>query len=98
MIVPFPMTILALIGLYMVCKAKREKTESRFFTNMICVLSVLETISIISIIIYAEQYGVYLTLYLSLGAGFFLYGLNIFFTIIYVTQIRKDSAFKYCSG
>jgi len=94
-IVPFPLTIIALVGLYFICKDKKKNQQSRFYPNIICVLSVLETIAIISIIIFAKQYGIRPTFYLSLCGGIFLYGLNMFFTMIYFTQMKKDSSFKY---
>ena len=94
-ILPFPLTIIALVGLYIICKDKKENRHCRFYPNIICVLSVLETIAIVSIIIFAKQYGISPTFYLSLCGGTFLYGLNVFFTMIYFTQMKKDSAFKY---
>ena len=89
-ILPFPLTIIALVGLYIIYKDKKKNKESRFYPNIICVLSVLETIAIISIIIFAKQYGISPTFYLSLCGGIFLYGLNMFFTMIYFTQMKKD--------
>lgn len=43
----------------------------------------------------AYEIGVYSTFGLALVALLFLYGCNLFFTIVFMKQVSTDSAFKY---
>jgi hypothetical protein len=94
-LLPFPLTILALLGTFLIIRDKKRNENSRFFPNQICMLSVLETVGLLSILILTQSYGIRPTHYLCLAAFLFLYGLNFFFTLIYYTQMKRDSAFKY---
>jgi hypothetical protein len=94
-LLPFPLTILALVGTFLTIRDKKRNENSRFFPNQICMLSVLETVGLLSTLILAQSYGIRPTHYLCLAAFLFLYGLNLFFTLIYYTQMKRDSAFKY---
>ena len=58
-------------------------------------LSVLENLGMMCLIGLTKSYGIEPSHYLALGGFLFLYGLNVFFGLVYFTQIRKDSAFKY---
>jgi hypothetical protein len=62
---------------------------------MICILSVLETIGLISLVSLSGQYGIRPTYSLAACALMFLYGMNLFFSLVYFKQIKTDIVFKY---
>lgn len=74
---------------------KRKHPRSRFFPNMICILSVLETIGLICLVSLSSQYGIRPSYSLSACALMFLYGMNLFFSLVYFKQIKADIVFKY---
>lgn len=92
---PFPLLILAVLGTVVIVKDKRDHSQARFYPNMITLLSILETIGIIGIVALSNDYGIYPSYSLSLCALLFLYGMNVFFAIVYQKTIKLDSAFKY---
>ena len=95
LLIPFPLLILALIGAIVIILDKRKHPSSRFFPNMICILSVLETIGLISLVSLSGQYGIRPTYSLAACALMFLYGMNLFFSLVYFKQIKTDIVFKY---
>ena len=94
-LVPFPLTILAIIGAVVIVWDKCKNRESRFYANMICMLSVLETVGLLFLVGLSAEYGIRPSFSLSFCALVFLYGLNLFFFVIYLKQLKLDSAFKY---
>ena len=58
-------------------------------------MGTLETVGLLSLVALARDYGIQPAFYLALLGIMFLYGLNLFFTMIYFTQLKKDSSFKY---
>jgi hypothetical protein len=94
-LVPFPLTILAIIGTAIIALDKRKHPESRFYANLICLLSVLETVGLLFLVGLSSDYGIRPSFSLSFCALMFLYGLNLFFFVIYLKELKHDSAFKY---
>ena len=62
---------------------------------MISMLSVLETLGLCFLVVLTGDYGILPAYSLSACALLFLYGLNLFATIIYYKQIKTDIVFKY---
>jgi len=58
-------------------------------------LGILETVGLLSLVGLARDYGIQPAFYLALCSIMFLYSLNLFFTMIYFTQLKKDLSFKY---
>lgn len=94
-LLPFPLTIIGLILLALIAWDKKKNSEARFYPTVVCALGILETVGLLSLIGLARDYGIQPSFYLAFCGFVFLYGLNIFFTAIYFTQLKKDSSFKY---
>lgn len=92
---PFPLVILAIIGTVFIVQDKRKNPQARFYPSMISMLSILETVGLISIYALSSDYGITPASNLSGMAMVFLIGLNLFSFIIYQQQLKNDSAFKY---
>ena len=95
MLIPFPLIILALLGTIAIIFDKRKHPKSRFYPNMICMLSVLETIGLVCLVGLSNEYGIRPSYSLSACALMFLYGMNLFFALVYFKQIKTDIVFKY---
>ena len=92
---PFPLIIVAIIGTVLIVHDKRKNPQARFYPSMISMLSLLETVGLISIYALSSDYGITPASNLSGMAMLFLIGLNLFSFIIYQQQLKTDSAFKY---
>lgn len=95
LLIPCPLLILAAIGTTLIVRDKRKHPRSRFYPNMISMLSILETIGLVSLVALSEQFGIGPTHALSTCALLFLGGLNILFGLVYYYELKNDSAFKY---
>ena len=62
---------------------------------MISMLGILETVGLIAMVALSNNYGITPAFNLSGMALLFLIGLNVFSSIIYLQQLKHDSAFKY---
>ena len=91
---PFPLIILAIIGTVLIANDKKKHPNARFYPSMISMLSILETIGLVSMVSLSSDYGIAPAYSLSAMALLFLGGLNIFATMIYLQQLKYDSAFK----
>lgn len=58
-------------------------------------LSVLETVGLICLVGLSSEYGIRPSYSLSACALMFLYGMNLFFALVYFKQIKTDIVFKY---
>lgn len=95
LLIPFPLTIMTLIGLVVFVKDKLKNPESRLVTNLIALLSILETIGLIFVVVLSNSYGIKPTFMLSTVALVFTYGFNLFFSLVYLRQLKQDPSFKY---
>jgi len=57
-LVPAPLLIIALIGTVVISWDKKKHPRSRFFSNMISLLGILETVGLVLLVAYTEQYGI----------------------------------------
>ncbi len=69
--------------------------ETLIVTNVIALVSVVESIGILAQIGLSFQMGIFSTFGLSMVSGVFLYGSNAFFTLVYMKQVGADLALKY---
>lgn len=81
--VPFPILILAVLASIVPIVSKVRNKETRLVANLICVLSITETIAIIVQVALANEFGIRPVLFLTGMALCFLYCTNVFFLIIY---------------
>ena len=95
LLIPFPMVIAAIVCAFYLIKDKKKNPNSRFFASFISVLGLLESFGLVFLVILSKLYGIRPSYSLSLCALLFLIGLNLFFGIVYVKQLKSDSAFKY---
>ena len=94
--IPAPLTIIGFIATVFIVRDKRANPDtSRFFANMIAMASLLETVGLLSLCGLTGEYGITPSFYLSLLSVCFLYGMNLFFQLIYQKSMKEDSAFKY---
>ena len=82
-LMPFPLVLIALIGTTLIIRDKRKNPNSRFYPNMVVLLSVLETIGLLFMTGMTKSYGIKPAYSLSALALGFMIGLNLFFTLIY---------------
>ena len=54
LLIPCPLLILAAVGTTLIVKDKRKHPRSRFYPNMISMLSILETIGLVCLVAYSE--------------------------------------------
>ena len=87
---PFPL-IFACVFLTILAYISRLKASSTLIVSTIIgFISIIETIGILTLIIHAYKLGLKSTFGLSLAGLLFLYGINLFFSLIYNTQILND--------
>lgn len=56
-------------------------------TNIVCAISIFETIGLLMLVSMTYEMGVYSAFGLSLVALIFLYGSNVFFAVVFVKQV-----------
>jgi len=94
-LIPFPLLVLAAISAAYILVVKKKNPDTRFYACMICVLSVLESIGLFSLVALASDYGILPAYSLAGCALAFLFGLNIFGALFYFKSVKKDIVFKY---
>lgn len=94
-LVPFPLLFIACICGLIIFVSKKKYPATRFYPSMICVLSVLESIGLFSLVALSSSYGIRPAFSLSFCALAFLLGLNMFAALVYFKQIKRDIVFKY---
>jgi hypothetical protein len=77
-----------MIGTIFIVRDKKRNKNSRFFANMIAMLSILETIGLLSLVGLSGDYGIHPSFWLSFFAMIFLYGTNLFFFLVYWTKLK----------
>ncbi|CDW75779.1 UNKNOWN [Stylonychia lemnae] len=92
---PFPLCFSCLFLSMIVILSWIKYRNTLVISNIIAIVSLVETIGILMLIILSYQIGVYSTFGLALVALLFLYGSNLFFAVVFMKQIHQDSAFKY---
>ena len=93
--VPFPMIITICVLSLPIWLSYYRTKQTRVSTNLIAVISFIESVGIFVQTIEAYNMGVYSTFALTLLSLLFTYGCNMFFCIIYLKQVATDQAFKY---
>ena len=92
---PFPLCIACILLSTIVFGSWLKFKETLVVTNLIAIMSIIETIGIFIQFILAYIMGLYSTFALTLVSFLFLFGSNLFFTLVFLKQIHNDSAFKY---
>lgn len=94
-LIPFPLCLIAIGAAVFLYKTKQKKPTTRFYANMICVLSVLESVGLFFLVGLTSNYGIKPSYTLSSLALVFLFALNLFSAIIYFKLLKPDIVFKY---
>ena len=91
-LIPAPLLIIGSIATFFIVRDKRANPDtSRFFANMIAMASILETVGLLCLCGLTGEYGITPSFYLSLLGVCFLYGMNLFFQLIYQKSMKEDS-------
>ena len=93
--VPFPILITMFLLYSIPIASKIKKRDSLLIANLTCVTAFMETLTIVVLIAQASDYGIVPTFYLGLVGFVFLFSGNAFFTLMYVNQVKTDTAYKH---
>ena len=86
-------TLIILSLIPIISKIKRRTTL--IVPNLTIVASFMESICIVVLVAEAKSYGITPTCYIAIVGLIFLLASNAFFMLMYVQQVKTDSAFKH---